>query len=107
MGRGMRVPPVLAWLAAACSPQSSGGGGSTSSQPEPPRPARVLVTALRVEPKTIAARGLGQNTGVALYMPQRMFNGDLAVLDVQGTGQAYLADALSQLNSDSSTIPPD
>src|SRR5437667_5951079 len=100
MRRGMLVPLVLAWLAAACSPQSSGGGGNTSSQPEPPRPAGVLVTALRVEPQTIAARGLGQNTGVALYLPKRMFNGDLAVLDDQGTGQPYLADALPQLNSD-------
>src|SRR5438309_4293265 len=107
MNRRILLPLILGWLTAACATAPSGGGGEAASQTEPPKPARQLVTAIRVEPKTIAARGLGQNTGVALYLPKRMFNGDLAVLDDQGNPQAYLAEALPQLDSDTWKVSPD
>jgi peptide/nickel transport system substrate-binding protein len=66
-----------------------------------------LVAAVRVEPKTIAARGLGQNTGVALYLTKKLFNADLALLDDQANPQPYLAEALPQLNTDSWKVAPD
>ena len=102
MRRAILVPLMLAWLVAACTPSPSGNGGDPGSQAAAPKPARILVTAIRVEPKTIAARGLGQNTGVALYLPKRMFNADLALLDDQGNPQPYLAAALPALGSDTS-----
>src|SRR5437762_221510 len=102
MSRVMLFPLILAWLAAACAPSPGGTGAGSVPQAEPPTPARALVTAIRVEPKTIAARGLGQNTGVALYLPKRMFNADLALLDDQGNPQPYLAAALPALGSDTS-----
>jgi peptide/nickel transport system substrate-binding protein len=108
MNRLILFPLVLAWLTAACTPATpSGGAGGSGPQAAPARPARPLVTALRVEPKTIAARGLGQNTGVALYLPKRMFNGDLAVLDGQGNPQPYLAEVLPQLGTDNWKVFPD
>src|SRR5438094_4578902 len=108
MNRLILFPLVLAWLAAACTPATPrGGAGGSASQAEPSRPARPLVTALRVEPKTIAARGLGQNTGVALYLPKRMSNADLALLDDRGNAQPYLAETLPQLNTDSWKISSD
>src|SRR5438094_4205357 len=108
MNRLILFPLVLAWLAAACTPATPrGGAGGSASQAEPSRPARPLVTALRVEPKTIAARGLAQNTGVALYLPKKMFNADLALLDDQGNPRPYLAEALPQLDTDTWKVFPD
>src|SRR5438094_2668854 len=105
--RAILVPLMLAWLVAACTPSPSGNGGGSVSQAAAPKPARILVTAIRVEPKTIAARALGQNTGVALYLPKRMFNADLALLDDQGNPQPYLAAALPALGSDTWKVFPD
>lgn len=96
---------VVAWLGAACAgpPAASNLG----SQAPPARAARTLVAAVRVEPKTIAARGLGQNTGVALYLTKKMFNADLALLDDQANPQPYLAEALPQLNTNAWKVAPD
>src|SRR5438045_9636490 len=97
---------IVAVLATACAgaPPST---GNSAPQVQPAAPARTLVTAIRVEPKTIAARGLGQNSGVALYLPKRMFNGDLALLDDQGNPRPYLAETLPQLGSDNWKVFPD
>src|SRR5438270_14055104 len=79
---------IVVWLATACTGMPpSAGNSAPPAQPTPP--ARTLVAAIRVEPKTIAARGLGQNTGVALYLSKRMFNADLALLDDKGNPQPY------------------
>src|SRR5579871_4556179 len=109
---------VLAWMMVACTSAPSGGSppsGAPSRGTETlaaapaatSQPQRVMVMATRVEPKTIAARGLGQNTGVALYLTKRVFNADLALLDDQGRPRPYLADSLPQLNTDSWKVNAD
>ncbi|MEA2640888.1 MAG: oligopeptide transport system substrate-binding protein, partial [Chloroflexota bacterium] len=118
MRRAGLIALVLAWMVMACTSASSGGGtgggapssgsGTTAQAPaDTSKPQRVMVMATRVEPKTIAARGLGQNTGVALYLTKRVFNADLALLDDQGTPRPYLADSLPQLNTDTWKVNAD
>src|SRR5881396_3212093 len=106
MKRTILWPLVLVWLAMACAAPSSTGGPSGQT-PAAPAPNRTLVAAIRVEPKTIAARGLGQNTGVALYLTKRLFNADMALLDDQANPQPYLAESLPQLNTDSWKVAAD
>jgi len=96
---------VVVWLASACAGPPAASTPDSQSPPAPP--ARTLVAAVRVEPKTIAARGLGQNTGVALYLTKKLFNADLALLDDQANPQPYLAEALPQLNTDSWKVGAD
>jgi peptide/nickel transport system substrate-binding protein len=95
---------VAVWLVACAGPPAASSPGSqTSAAPA----ARTLIAAIRVEPKTIAARGLGQNTGVALYLTKKLFNADLALLDDQANPQPYLAEALPQLNTDTWRVAAD
>lgn len=98
---------ALAWLGTACasSPRASGQGPSTAGGPSAP-PQRTLVTAVRVEPKTVAARVVGQNLSIASFLSRRMFNADLVLLNDQGNPLPYLAEALPQLNTDSWNVSP-
>jgi hypothetical protein len=49
--------------------------------------------AIRLEPSTIATRPIAQ-AGVGLYLPERMFNAQIAYLDGKGTTQPFLVEAL-------------
>ena len=70
------------------------------------RPGRTLVTAIRVEPTTLASR-LGQGGGATLSTTRRMFNAYLVLFDQRGNAQPYLAAELPQLNGPSWTVFPD
>jgi peptide/nickel transport system substrate-binding protein len=94
------------WLTTACA--SSPAARDQATTPATSTQARrTLVTAVRVEPKTVAARVVGQNLSIASFLSRRMFNADLALLDDQGNALPYLADALPQLNTESWKVSPD
>jgi len=100
-----RTVGLLFLLTVGCGPAASppatdappAGGG---------QPARTLVTAIRVEPTTLASR-LGQGGGATLGTTRRLFNANLVILDQRGEPQPYLASALPQLNTDSWRVFPD
>lgn len=98
---------VLASVLAACAPPTA-TGGTTAGQGPPQQPARTLVTAIRVEPNSVATKALTPaGGGVATYFSRRMFNADLALLDGDGAFRPYLAEALPQLSTDTWKVFPD
>lgn len=102
MRRAVFFSLVLVWLVAACAPAP--GPSSPASQAQSAQPAHTLVVAVEDEPKTLAARLIGQ-VGRSLHF-RRMFNADLALLDDQSNPLPYLAEALPQLNTDSWRVFP-
>ena len=91
---------------ASCGPTTRGGGqggGATSAESQP---ARTLVAAVRLEPTTLALRPL-RETFAAPYLPNRMFNAEIAVLDDQAVSHPYLVEALPQLYSSTWRVFPD
>ena len=104
MRRELSLFLTVAWLGTACA-SSSGTTGAAAQEPAA-QPRRTLVTAVRVEPRTIAARVVGQNLSIASFLTRRMFNADLALLDELGNPHPYLAEALPQLNSASWRVLP-
>ena len=105
-----RSAVLLTLLVAACAPASA---PRTSEAPQagageaaPSQPARTLVTAIRVEPETLASR-LGQGGGATLTTTRRLFNAHLVLIDQRGEPQPYLAAALPQLNTDTWRVFPD
>jgi peptide/nickel transport system substrate-binding protein len=91
------------WLGTACA----GAPGGLTAEAPPAQIQRTLVSAVRVEPKTLAARVVGQNLSIASFLSRRMFNADLALLDDQGEPHPYLAEALPQLNTESWKVSSD
>jgi ABC-type transport system substrate-binding protein len=93
-------------LLVSCAPSQSGGqaprGPAVASEAQP---TRVLNIVVRTEGGTAAAKGL-QTIGVR-GAPVTMFNAGLAILDLQNTPQAYLAEALPQLGTDTWRVEPD
>src|SRR4030095_7893711 len=79
---------------------SAGSGASNAPTAAPAQPGRPRVTAIRVEPTTLASR-LGLGGGATLGTTRRLFNGNLLVLDQRGEPQPYLATAVPQVNTDS------
>jgi peptide/nickel transport system substrate-binding protein len=83
------------------APASQAGSGRTE-----PQPARTLVSAIRVEPTTLAARALRQ-TGITLGATIRIFNAGLGIVGDREQLQPYLAEAMPQLNSDTWRVNAD
>lgn len=88
------------------APATSGAAGAPQAVAPPPRESRTLNVAIRVEPSTIATRPL-QQAGVGLYMPERMFNAQIAYLDGKGATQPFLVEAIPVLGSDSWRVNSD
>ena len=103
MRRAVFFGLVLVWLGAACAPSS--GPDRSTSPAQPAQSTRTLVVAVEDEPKTLAARLIGQ-VGRSLHF-RRMFNADLALLDDQSTPHPYLAESLPQLQTDNWKVFPD
>ncbi|HEY3117530.1 MAG TPA: ABC transporter substrate-binding protein, partial [Chloroflexota bacterium] len=101
------VSVLLASLGTACAPAISPSGSQPPAPGGPAQPARILVAAVKAEPKTVSPRALGQNAGVSLILSKRIFNSDLAILDNQSNPQPYLAEALPQLGTDTWKVAPD
>ncbi|HZT08120.1 MAG TPA: ABC transporter substrate-binding protein [Chloroflexota bacterium] len=98
---------VVMAVLVACAPSTAPGtSGSGASQPPAAPSGRTLVVAIRVEPPTITTRPL-QTAGIGLYLPSRMFNASIGLLDGDGKVRPYLVDALPQLNSDNWQLSPD
>lgn len=108
---GLLFVMLVVALAGGCgSPAVTPSTGPEAAQ-EPgaapaPRPSRTLVVGIRVEPPTVATRPL-QTAGIGLYLPSRMFNGSMALVDQNGRPHPYLAGALPELNSDTWQLFPD
>jgi ABC-type transport system substrate-binding protein len=108
-----KLPVIFAALAlfvAACTPAGTSRGtdttGGASAPAEAPTFTRTLNVAIRVEPATVQTRPF-RSPGVGLYMPSRMFNAQIAMLDNNGKVVPYLAQSLPQLNTDSWKVTPD
>src|ERR1051325_3340724 len=104
MRRPLFFALLIGWLAAACSPAAAPAGPASSAAPVA-KPARTLVVAVEDEPKTLAARLIGQ-AGRSLHF-RRAFNADLVLLDDQSNPLPYLAEELPQLGSNSWTVAGD
>jgi len=65
-----------------------------------------MVMALRVEPATMAPRGLG-SAAVATKASGRLFNAALDLIDDRNLPRPYLAEALPELNTDPWRVYPD
>ena len=91
-------------------PVSGVGNGSAAVSTLAPaaasQPSRTLVTAIRVEPSTLASR-LGQGGGATLTTTRRMFNAYLVLFDQRGEPQPYLAAELPQINTQSWRLSAD
>jgi len=101
---------VIAILLAACAPAAPSTvprSESSGAPPAAPEPSRKLVVMIRVEPATLAPRGLQRAGGVTTAMLLRLFNAGLAINDDRGQPNAYLAEALPQLETDTWRVLPD
>jgi peptide/nickel transport system substrate-binding protein len=94
---------MAATLLASCA---SPVADSASPAERASSPSRTLAVAIRVEPPTVAVRPL-QTAGIGLYLPSRMFNASLGVLDDSGRTHPYLAEKLPELNSNTWRVSPD
>src|SRR5213593_1991830 len=86
---------ALVCLLAACAPASTNPAPAAAPRAAA-QPGRILVVAVKNEPKIIAAVGPGLNASVSLGLSKRMFNADFALLDQQGRPLPYIAEALPQ-----------
>jgi len=96
---------LLLWAGTACVPLRPSQPPSATGE-GPAQPARTLVAAVLLEPKTLGARIIGQS-GASLGISRRMFNADLALLDDQSNPHPYLDETLPQLNSADWKVFPD
>jgi peptide/nickel transport system substrate-binding protein len=97
------LPTLVATLLASCASPVVDSGSEAARAPAP---SRTLAVAIRVEPPTVAVRPL-QTAGIGLYLPSRMFNASLGVLDNSGQTHPYLVEKLPELNSDTWRVFPD
>src|SRR5437879_5018470 len=94
------LPLALMLVAVACTPSPAANSSPSSIASVSAQPARALIAAVQIEPKTLAARIIAQ-PAVSLDLVRRVVNADLTLLDDQSNPYPYLAEALPQLQSDS------
>src|SRR5579871_795157 len=97
---------TLVACAAPVSPSTQQSNTPAGSSTGAPQAQRTLVAAVQREPPTLALRPIGE-TFASQYLPNHMFNADIAVLDDQGLTHPYMVEALPQLNTDSWQVFPD
>src|SRR5581483_3514931 len=95
-GRGLGLFLLVAALL-GCAPGEPRSEPARSGSPPTAQPPRTLRIAVRAEPASLATRPFVQQ-GVALTVPRRAFNAELAVIDADGQPRPFLADALPRLN---------
>jgi len=106
------VPPLMLCVAAvlalaACGPAAPAPSArEAGGQAAPTAPQRTLVLAIRAEPPNIAAKHIVDFSG-SLRRPAHLFNATLEFIDERAIPQAYLAEALPQLNTDTWRVFPD
>src|SRR5581483_5963328 len=108
MIRALVLLMALVLLETACTggaPSTGSRSSAPASSAQPAQPSRTLVVAVVDEPKTLAARLIGQ-VGRSLHF-RRIFNADLALLDDQKSPLPYLAEKLPQLYTDDWKVFPD
>ncbi len=107
MNIALRTGALLTLLLAfGCAPGQPGQSSQGQPAAQAPRPERTMVMALRVEPATMAARGLG-SAAVATKASGRLFNAALDLIDDRNLPRPYLAEALPQLNTENWLVFPD
>lgn len=107
MNRPLGSLLVGALLLAGCSPAES---GQSVTPQTPPASAiqRTLVLMAQQVPLSFTARGLGgTGTGLAVNIPQTIFNATLATTDGHGNPFPFLAQSLPQLNTENWRVFPD
>ncbi len=98
---------ILAMVACASSGATSAPrGNSDAAARTAAEPSRTLAVAIRLEPATVATRPM-RNVGVGLYLPARVFNAQIGILDEKGNAHPYLVESLPRLNTDNWRVFPD
>jgi peptide/nickel transport system substrate-binding protein len=109
-----RLFGLLVLFVGACAPAAAPRATEAPASGAPPQapaqvaatqPARTLVTAIRIEPNTLAAKPT--RGGATLTFTRRLFNATLVIFDQQGLPQPYLAASMPQLNTDSWRVSAD
>jgi peptide/nickel transport system substrate-binding protein len=90
----------------ACAPPPSPRSGEAPGQSARPATSRTLAMAMRVEPATVASKGL-RPTQVRLDLTRRLFNATVALADERVVYRPYLVEALPKLNTDAWRVFPD
>ncbi len=93
-------------LAACAAPASAPSGVPGRPESAPTAPQRTLAIIIRGEPPSLAAKPIVAFSG-ALNRPSALFNATLDYRDEREAPQAYLAEALPQLNTDTWRVFPD
>src|SRR5436309_1860209 len=102
MMRALVLITLAATTLLACAPAPATPAAQPASAPSPaaqPAPNRTLAAAIRLEPASIAGKGL-QPSSVTLGATVRLFNAGLAIIDDHDQARPSLAEALPSLNSD-------
>ncbi len=97
---------ALGLMTTGCARPGPAGEGQRGSQAPDARLQRTLVTAVRVEPVSLASRPL-QDSGQTVRFTTRFFNAELDLVDARDVARPYLAGALPELNSESWRVFPD
>src|SRR5205823_14465892 len=93
----------------ACTPPARTPAPAPSGQAPAgaePQTIRTLPAAIRVEPASIAGKGLKQSS-LTLGGTVRTFNAGLSIIDDHDQPRPYLAETLPTLNTDSWKVNPD
>src|SRR4051812_19793937 len=93
---------LLAAALLACTPSAT-APSTGSAQPggsAPQQSVSTLPVVIRVEPASIAGKGL-QQSSLSLGTTVRLFNAGLAIVDDHDQARPYLAATLPTLNTDS------
>jgi len=90
---------MCALPALACGPGNSRTPPGPGDTQEGAPVGRQLVTAVRVEPPSVATRVIGQ-PGISLTVARALFNAHVARIDGTGTPRPQLVEALPTLHSD-------
>lgn len=99
---------AIAITLVACAQPSATVGQVSDTTPRAPRvQSRPLVMIVRVEPVGIAGKPPQLDAGTSPYVPRRLFNASLALIDDRAVHRPELAEALPQLNTDSWRVFPD
>src|SRR5438105_2320983 len=91
--------------APAAAPRATEAPPAGTTGAAPTQGSRTLVTAIKVEPASLASRL--QAPGVTLTTTRRLFNANLVIFDQLGEPQPYLASEVPKLQTDSWRTFPD